>query len=439
MEAGAAAIALDCSARGQRYGAFETVRRIRAELGVPIMADISTIDEAVAAEAAGVDMAGSTLRGYTDDTFHVEVFEPEFIRALVARLKIPVIAEGRVNTPVEAGEALRAGAWAVIVGTAITRPHDITRWFVNGMQPAPASVVAIDMGGTSTKSGIVTREGKLLEERAKPTPFSAGRAGLLEHLKRITLQTLDDAARIGATPERVGIATAGWVNPQSGRVVFATENLPGWTGTEIGKEVNAACGLPVAVENDANALAVGEHYFGAARGVNHFLCVTLGTGIGGGSYVDGRLNRGRNFFANALGHMSVVPDGKPCNCGLKGCLEVYANAAALVEYAGAGFASAKAVIEASNAGDAAAQVAVRTLAKWLAVGVSAAVQLLDSEMVILSGGLVQSNVLLMQEFERELLGRVTVPAERGLRVVASKLGYHAGALGAAAIAMERVR
>ena len=91
----------------------------------------------------------------------------------------------------------------------------------------------------------------------------------------------------------------------------------------------------------------------------------------------------RNFFANALGHISVVPDGKPCNCGLRGCLEIYSNAAALVEYAGAGFASAKAVIDAANAGDAGAQAAVGTLARWLAVGVSTAVQLLDPEMVIL--------------------------------------------------------
>ncbi len=439
VEAGATAIAIDCSVRGQRYGAFEVVKRIREELGVPIMADISTVEEAVAAEAAGVDMAGSTLRGYTDDTRDVDVFQPWFITALTERLRIPVIAEGRVNTPREAAAALDAGAWAVIVGTAITRPHDITRWFVEALRPGPQCVVAIDMGGTNTKSGIVTAKAELLEERSTPTPFSAGRAALLDHLKRITALTLDDARRIGRKPERAGIATAGWVDPRTGRVVYATENLPGWTGAEIAREVEESCGLPVAVENDANALAVGEHHFGAARGVDHFLCVTLGTGIGGGCYVGGRLNHGTHCFANALGHMPVVPDGKPCNCGLKGCLEVYASAEALRSYAGSGYDSAKSVIEAANCGIGSAREAVRTLARYLAMGAASAVQLLDPELIILSGGLVQSNPLLLEEFERELLRRVTVPAERGLRVVASSLGYHAGALGAAAVAMETVR
>ncbi|MCX6625316.1 MAG: putative N-acetylmannosamine-6-phosphate 2-epimerase, partial [Acidobacteria bacterium] len=200
VEAGASAIALDCTVRGQRHGSFDVVRRIREELRVPVMADIATLEEALAAEAAGVDMAGSTLRGYTDETSEVDVFQPGFITSLVERLRIPVIAEGRVNTPREAAAALRAGAWAVIVGTAITRPHDITRWFVEAMSPAPDCVVAIDMGGTNTKSGIVTAEGRLLEERSTPTPFSAGRGALLEHLRRITAGALEDAGRIGRKP-----------------------------------------------------------------------------------------------------------------------------------------------------------------------------------------------------------------------------------------------
>ena len=437
VEAGASAIAIDCTTRGQRFGALDVVRRIREELGAPVMADIATLEEAVAAEAAGASIAGSTMRGYTDETEGVDVFQPEFIRELAGRLGIPVIAEGRVNTPREAAEALRAGAWAVVVGAAITRPHEVTRWFVKAMRPAPDCVVAIDLGGTNTKSGIVTAAGKLLEERTTPTPFSSGRRALLEHLKRITADTREDAQRIGRRPERVGIATGGWVEPRSGRIVFATDYVPGWTGAEVAREVRESCGLEVAVENDANAAAVGEHCFGAARGVDHFLCVTLGTGIGGGCYVGGRLNHGARCFANALGHVCVVADGRPCFCGLKGCVEAYASAAALVGYAGSGYESAKAVIEAANAGDRTALDAVRTLARYLAMGISSAVQVLDPELVILSGGLVQSNPTLIEEFTRELRSRVIVPEQRGLRVAVSTLGYHAGVLGAAAVAMER--
>src|SRR5690242_5250196 len=126
-KAGAAIVAVECTARAQRSGALELVRRIRSELGVPVMADIATVEEAIAAEEAGAELVASTMRGYTEETEHVRVFEPDFIAALVARVQIPVLAEGRVDTPQQAAEALRAGAHAVIVGTAITRPEVITK------------------------------------------------------------------------------------------------------------------------------------------------------------------------------------------------------------------------------------------------------------------------------------------------------------------------
>jgi glucokinase-like ROK family protein len=436
-------IALDCARRGQNYGALERLRRIRAELGVPVLADIATVEEARAAAAAGADFVLSTLRGYTAETQSAHSFEASFIRALVAAVDVPVIAEGHIDTPQQAAEALAAGAFAVIVGTAITRPREITRRFVESLERQRKGpgverwVAGIDLGGTNTKLGLVSPQGELRSASHIPTPVG-GREVLLRHLETVARRCLESGKAEGCTPAALGVATAGWVNPHTGAVVYATENLPGWTGAEVAARLQEAVGLPVAVENDANALAVAERHFGWARGVDHFICLTLGTGVGGGCYVNGELNRGAHYFANAIGHILAERDGRPCTCGLRGCLEPYANAAALVRYAGGRFASAEEVIGAAGADDREAVAAMRTYAGWLAEGIATMVHLLDPELVVLSGGLTENNPLLLECLRTALPPRLLIPERRGLRMEFSQLGYHGGVFGAAGLARERL-
>ncbi len=434
VEAGAAAVALDCTARGQRYGALDRLRRIRSELGVPVLADIATLEEGVAAAEAGADYVLSTMRGYTAETESIRGFEPAFIAELVRRVRVPVIAEGRINAPEQAAAALRAGAFAVIVGTAITRPHEITRWFAGALVSRAQSVIGIDLGGTNTKYGIVSHDGKLSGEGFTPTPPGGGREALLSALKAAAARCLEAAS---IKPSAIGVATAGWVDPATGVVAYATENLPGWTGTPIANELQQATGLPVAVENDANALAVAERHFGAGRGVDDFVCITLGTGVGGGCYIQGKLNRGAHFFANALGHIQVEPGGLPCTCGRSGCLEVYSNAAALLRYAGNAYQSAEDLIAAANAGKADAGQAISQLAGYLARGCATIVHLFDPSVLILSGGLAQNNPQLIADLERELPPLTTVWPQRRLQIRVSPLAYYGGVLGGAAVALER--
>jgi glucokinase len=354
---------------------------------------------------------------------------------------VPVIAEGRIQTAAQVRAALEAGAYAVVVGTAITRPEMITRGFVaaaQGWQRAnnPKRVfVGIDMGGTRTKFGLVSNQGELLYDSSTPTPWNEGREVLLEHLRQTAATCLEEAQARAIAPEAIGLATAGWVDPHAGQVVFATDNLPGWTGANPGAYLRQAFGLPVSVENDANALAVAEKHFGAARAESDFVCITLGTGVGGGCYVGGRLNRGRHFFANAIGHIPIESGGLPCTCGLSGCLETYTNARALIRYAAQGnFTSGEEVIAAANAGDSTARIAILTLAKYLAIGCASIVQLLDPDLLILAGGLAQNNPLLLSALAENLAQRTTVWQQRKLRIAASSLGYSAGVLGAAAVA-----
>ena len=443
VAAGADIVALDCTLRGRRYGALERLRQIRAELGVPVMADVATLEEARAAEAAGADLVASTMRGYTPETRNLETFDEEFVGDWAAALGIPLVVEGRISRPAQAARAIAGGAFAVVVGAAITRPELITRRFAEAVARAGEALacrylLGIDLGGTNTKYGVVTRTGDLVRAAVAPTPAGGGRATLLEHLKRVAVEARQLAETAGAEPSALGIATAGWVDPKTGKVVYATENLPGWTGADIAGELAPVAGLPVYVENDANALAVGEKHFGAARGASDFVSVTLGTGVGGGCYLGGRLNRGPHFFANGIGHMTLVFDGRPCTCGRAGCLEAYTNAAALLGYGAGRFPTAEALIGAAHAGVTAAREALRTYARFLAAGLASVIQLLDPSLIVLGGGLVENNRLLVADLLEELPGRVTAWAARRLELVVSPLGYHGGVLGAAAVALERL-
>ena len=447
VEAGAAVLAVECTARAQRFGALTLIERIRAELQVPVMADIATLEEALAAEGAGADFVASTMRGYTDETRSSRMFEPDFIRELCSRLRIPVLAEGRIEDPAQATEALQAGAFAVIVGTAITRPEAITARFARALQrhvevttdaDGDAPAVGIDLGGTNTKIGILDGKGALREKWTAPTP-AISRAVLLQHLVEMAKSGLEKSERSGIRADSIGIATAGWVDRETGTVTYATENLPGWTGTEIVKELEYALHLPVAVENDANALAVAEHCFGAARGVNDFVCITLGTGVGAGCYSGGRLLHGAHSLGNAVGHIVIDPTGERCNCGQRGCLETFANAAALIRYAGVNFTSAESVIAAAGGGDPTARNGLRKYAHYLGMGIAAIVHLLDPALIVLAGGISEDNKILVENINECLPSLVFAAKQRRIRIVASSLGYYGAACGAAVLAQRRAR
>ena len=444
VEAGADMVALDCSERGQQAGAFGRIREIHAKLRVPVLADVASVEQAVSAVEAGADFVLSTLRGYTEETNHALDFDPKFIEELVRASAVPVIAEGRISSPEQARQAIAAGALAVVVGTAITRPTEIARRFAAAIESehvrrhAVRHAIGIDLGGTQTKYGIVGSDGSLLFKAAVETPAKSGARALLDHLKHVAQSATKKATELGYEPLALGVATAGWVD-DTGRVAYATDNLPGWTGTPVGEELALASGLPVAVENDANALAVGEKHFGAARSLRDFVCITLGTGLGGGCYVAGRLNRGAHYLANMLGHIPLIPDGVSCSCGLRGCLEPYVNAAALVRYAGDSHVSAAQVIAGANAGEQRASEAIRTLARHLARGCAAPVSLLDPEALILGGGLVESNPILISALSDELRHFLRPWENRALRIIPSQLAYHGGVLGAAALAFECTR
>lgn len=445
VKAGANMVALDVTSRGRSFGALDRLRRIRSDLGVPALADIATVEEGIAASAAGADFILSTMRGYTVETADSTSFEPEFIRALTKAVVCPILAEGRIQTVHEAHLAITAGAIAVVVGTAITRPAEISHQFSKTIEEAwrkknrTSILGGIDLGGTNSKFGLITSDGRLIFESVTSTPARQGREALLNHVKRMASELVEQAPTSGQRMEALGIATAGWVDLNTGDIAYATDNLPGWTGTRLKHEIEAHLGLPVMVENDANALAVAEKHFGVAKDLGQFLCLTLGTGLGGGCYVNNQLNRGARGLANAIGHIQVDDRGIQCTCGKRGCLETATNAAALLRYAGPSFASVEEVIRAANRGDPQAVAGVEKLAEWLAKGCRILISILDPSTIILAGGLVQNNPLLIDRLAHALADIGPAYRNRPVQVLASKLGYTAGILGAGALTIDQIR
>jgi glucokinase len=311
------------------------------------------------------------------------------------------------------------------------------------------AATGVDVGGTKVLGVAMAADGTVLAEHRVPTPATA--ATLLDALQGLVVE-LD---RVTGTRPPVGLGIPGLVD-DGGGIRFAP-NLAGVSGTPVRSEVARMLGPDrrVVVENDATCAGWGESVFGAARGARHALIVTLGTGIGGALMVDGKLLRGAHGFAGEIGHMVVDPSGPLCPCGRQGCWERYASgsglgrlareaahaglSARLVELAGGDPEAVRGehVTVAAGEGDPGAVDVMGRFAWWLATGLANLANLLDPEVIVIGGGLVAAGEILMAPTRRAVRGMVEAGSLRPkIEVVAAQLGERAGAIGAAALALE---
>lgn len=313
--------------------------------------------------------------------------------------------------------------------------------------------VGVDVGGTKLLGVVLAEDGRLLAERRGPTPTAPGVPGEAVAADVATL-VADLGAEIGEdlSVAPVGLGIPGMLG-RDGMLLFSP-NLPSANGADLASLLRARRGGTVIVVNDADAAAAGEHRLGAARGVDDFVMVTLGTGIGGGVVADGRLLRGAGGFAGEIGHMVVDPNGPRCPCGKRGCWERYASGAGVArlarEAAIAGRLDALAaaaghpeavrgedVTHAAASGDAAALAVLEEVGWWLALGLANLVAVLDPSCFVLGGGLVEASELLLPPTRRHLTGLLEAGDLRPrVEVLASQLGSRAGAIGAAVLARE---
>ncbi|MEF9895103.1 MAG: ROK family protein [Clostridia bacterium] len=296
-----------------------------------------------------------------------------------------------------------------------------------------ASVVALDVGGTAVKYGIVDESGDISREGSFPTEAEKGGQALMARM----LSTID---RLSAGVEAllgVGVSTAGHVSQDHAMVRLAT-NIPGWTGMQVARNVRQHTGLPCLVENDVNAAAQGERWMGAARECRALVMLTLGTGVGGAAILNGQLMTGAGGAAGEFGHITLYPGGLHCECGQDGCFEKYASAGALTRRtrgelppAHPAHGDVKALFACARAGDAAAE---KVLGAWLddlALGLASLISCYNPDVLLLGGGVSAQGAYLSDAVRARLEARVLPTFLEGLSVRTAQLGNRAGMLGAA--------
>ena len=313
------------------------------------------------------------------------------------------------------------------------------------------SVIGVDVGGTKVAMGPVDRDGTELAATLVEPTRTEDQASFLAGLEESLRHALVVFARF--EPRAFGLACAGTIDSERG-VVMASPNLP-LEDAPLSFALEKALGLPVVLENDVNAAVRAEATIGAAAGLRDVVMLTLGTGVGGGLWLDGHVYRGANGGAAELGHIIVRAGGLPCPCGSRGCLEMYTSGRALVRYAAAragdankdpsgeltalqeqGRLTGGAVSRLAMAGDKAALDAVGELARWLGVGLVNMTNAFDPEMIVVGGGVGALGELLLTP-ARELVRKLAIPPGRhGVRIAGARLGNRAGLVGGALTAWQ---
>lgn len=315
----------------------------------------------------------------------------------------------------------------------------------------------LDLGGTKLLGVVIRADGEVVAERRVPSPD--GSEAVVAALSAMTRQLAADVGQLDVGKldvgglDAVGVGFAGLIDLEG--VVRSAPNIGGVDGLALRERLSAAIGLPVIVDNDANAAAWGEVVHGAARGVGHALLVTLGTGVGGAIVADGRVYRGSGGLAAEVGHITVDPDGPICACGGRGHWEALASGGALgrmarqavregrgggiLELAGGepGAVRAEHVGNAARGGDPVALELLSAYARWVAIGLGALCNVLDPALIVVGGGLVGLGELLLQPVRLAFRSQLEAASLRpDIPIVAAALGERSGAIGAAALARE---
>jgi len=316
-------------------------------------------------------------------------------------------------------------------------------------------LIGVDLGGTNIVSLLLNGEGKMLKRDVRPTLAKEGRKKTIGQIINSVRALLEERSGISFGPILgVGIGSPGPLSIKKGIIHFAP-NLPSWREVPLVDILKEELGMPVFLENDANAAALGEWWRGAGKNVDNLVLLTLGTGIGGGIIINGEVFHGAWDTAAELGHIIIHEEGLFCNCGTRGCLEAYASATGVVKRTLRVVEEGKKTIltdmvdgcleditcelvyKAAEKGDKLCFWIVEETARYLGVGIASIVNALNPEMVILAGGMIKAGDLLFKPVRRYAQKYALKDAIKGVRIVPAKLGDDAGAIGAAAVVLKR--
>lgn len=322
------------------------------------------------------------------------------------------------------------------------------------MTAVPLTVIGIDLGGTRIKAGLVDTLGTIHFLKNYATGVEFGKEQVLKKIIRIIKHLIKTANEKGAFPKLIGLGAPGSINREEG-IVRISPNLPDWKDVPLARIISEETGLPTFIDNDAQVVTFGEKWVGAGTDWNDFVCLTLGTGVGSGLFLNGRPWFGGQGTGAELGHMTIQPRGKRCRCGNQGCLETLASAPYLVQNAQKGLdkkiptlltealvkksnpLSARLLYETARKGDPFCISLYAELGKFLGIALANIVHILGIEGVVLGGGVSKASTIFLPYLEKEFKKRLTmVPADK-VTIRVSFLREKSGILGAAKMAMER--
>lgn len=314
-----------------------------------------------------------------------------------------------------------------------------------------AYYIGVDVGGTNIACGVVDENGKILARSkvktrgggASPAPYEA----VLESIKIAVREACENAGISTDKVNSIGIGCPGLCNSESG-VVEYSNNL-GFVNVPLKADVEAEFGLPVFLENDANAAAFGEFTAGAAKGAKSAVVITLGTGVGAGIVLDGRIYRGANFSGGEIGHTVIVVDGAPCTCGRRGCFEAYSSATALVRMTAEaseqhpeslmtkiiredGKVSARTAYKAMKEGDPVGRAVTEQYIKYLSCGIANVINTFQPDVLCIGGGVCNEGDTLLTPLKSAVAEQIySKNSAKNTDIVICSLGNDAGMIGAA--------
>jgi len=310
------------------------------------------------------------------------------------------------------------------------------------------AVLGIDIGGTKLAAGVVDAEGRMLARDEAPTHAEEGLEPVLDRIVALGRGLLSRPEAAAVAVRRIGVGCAGPVDLKAG-LVLQPPNLPGWTRVPLTERLERAFGLPIVLENDANAAGLGEFRYGAGRGARSIVYMTVSTGIGGGIILDGRIWHGLKDAAGEIGHMTVDPDGPVCGCGNRGCLEAIASGTSIAHRAKEALAAgtpselqrvahptAADVVRLAREGDPVASAVWDRAVRYLGIGVAAVIAILAPERIVIGGGVSRAGDFLFDPLRDHVRRRLKLMPAEAVPILPATLGPDVGILGAAAVALD---
>ncbi|MBN1351547.1 ROK family protein [candidate division KSB1 bacterium] len=307
--------------------------------------------------------------------------------------------------------------------------------------------IGLDLGGTNLKYALGNKHGEVLVKLTRPSQASESLEKILHNMFAAVEKLLEIAKLEKFNVISIGVGSPGSIDFENGRVIGEVPNLKGWTDVPIREILQERFRLPVWTDNDANMVAIAEARVGAGKGFRNLVFITVGTGIGGGIIIDGKLYRGASFNAAEIGHTSIIMHGKRCKCGNIGCLEMYASAPAIVKLYmeklnqenvdfDEDIISTELIFERVKERDVIATETLDEACEALGAGLANVVNLINPEAIIIGGGVSEAGESFLGRVRKVVFDRALPAALPGLRIIKAELGNDAGIVGAILLAAD---